>query len=89
MIPVTLKTEIHTLSRQEKYHLIQILVQDLASDEPDKQKEEFLSSKDIYSVEQCASKSQAIDIFLKKWKGALKGVDADSAKHQYLHQKYQ
>ena len=89
MITAKLETEIHTLSRQEKYHLIQALIQDLASEEPNKHKEEFLYPKDIYSVQQRTSKAQAIDTFLKKWKGALKSVIADSAKHQYLHEKYQ
>jgi antitoxin (DNA-binding transcriptional repressor) of toxin-antitoxin stability system len=35
-----------------------------------------------------SAKVQAIDSFLKKWKGALKGVDPDDAKHRYLQEKY-
>ncbi len=34
-------------------------------------------------------KEPAIDTFLKKWKGSLKGVEPDKAKHNYLQEKYQ
>lgn len=89
MLTAQLETEIHTLSRQEKYHLIQVLVHDLESEEPQFREQGFQRPKVSLSKRRDVSKAQAIDTFLKKWKGSLKGVDADAAKHQYLQEKYQ
>ena len=89
MLTVQLETEIHTLSRQEKYHLIQVLVHDLESEEPQFRVQGLQRSKNSRPERRDVSKAQAIDTFLKKWKGSLKGVDADAAKHQYLQEKYQ
>jgi hypothetical protein len=88
MLTAQLETEIHTLSRQEKYHLIQVLVHDLELEEP-QLREQAQRPKINRSERRNVSKAQAIDTFLKKWKGSLKGVDADAAKHQYLQEKYQ
>jgi hypothetical protein len=90
MLTAQLETEIHTLSRQEKYHLIQVLVRDLESEEP-QFREQGLQRPKISRSERkdVSTKAHAIDTFLKKWKGSLKGVDADAAKHQYLQEKYQ
>jgi hypothetical protein len=89
MLTAQLETEIHTLSRQEKYHLIQVLVHDLESEEPQLREQGFHRHTISRSKRQDVSKAQAIDTFLKKWKGSLKGVDADAAKRQYLQEKYQ
>jgi hypothetical protein len=40
------------------------------------------------SDEQETKQSQAVDIFLEKWTGFLKGLDPDELKHQYLQEKY-
>lgn len=40
------------------------------------------------SAEQETRQSQAVDIFLEKWTGFLKGFDADELKLQYLQEKY-
>ncbi len=89
MLTAQLETEIHTLSRQEKYHLIQVLVHDLESEEPHRREQGLQRPKINRSERQEASKAHAIDTFLRKWKGSLKGVDADAVKHQYLQEKYQ
>lgn len=89
MLTAQLETEIHTLSRQEKYHLIQVLVHDLELEEPQFREQALQRPKISRSEQRDVSKAHAIDTFLKKWKGSLKGVDADAAKHQYLQEKYQ
>ena len=89
MLTAQLETEIHTLSRQEKYHLIQVLVHDLELEEPQLREQELQRPQNRRSDRRDVSKAQAIDTFLRKWKGSLKGVDADAAKHQYLQEKYQ
>ncbi len=33
-------------------------------------------------------KARSLDDFLEKWTGALKGVDPDAAKFEYLREKY-
>lgn len=74
-----LRTQIHTLSRREKYFLIQLIVLELAQEESpgaDAAIPELLNAA-------------AIDKFLGKWKGCLKGVDPDEAKQSYLMEKYQ
>jgi hypothetical protein len=89
MLTAQLKTEIQTLSRQEKYHLIQVLVRDLEQNEIPRRGKVVHPPQMKSPTHQELSKAQAIDTFLKKWKGSLKGVDADAAKHQYLQEKYQ
>ncbi len=89
MLTTQLETEILTLSRQEKYHLLQVLVHALESEDP-QLREQGLHSSNISRPEQkeVSTRVHAIDTFLKKWKGTLKGVDADAAKLQYLQEKY-
>ena len=72
-----LRTQIHALLRREKYVLIQLLVQDLAREDS--------SRTDGSAEEQCDGimetlNVQAVDNFLGRWKGCLKGVDPDEAK---------
>lgn len=81
-----LRTQIHTLSRREKYILIQVLVLELAQEDSsrtdgssDHQRDEVMETMN----------AQAVDKFLGKWKGCLKGVDPDEAKQSYLMEKYQ
>ena len=81
MLATQLERTIHTLSRQEKYHLIQMLVCDLEREEIPEETE--------YLNYQNTSRTQAIDRFLQKWKSSLKNVDIDTAKLQYLQEKYQ
>lgn len=88
MIPAKLQADIHTLSRQEKYHLIQVLVRDLELEETPRQTRVLQRPEIKRSDQQEASKTQAIDTLLRKWKGSLKGVDADAAKQRYLQEKY-
>ena len=76
MLLTEVQTHIRSLPRQEKYRLIQFIVQDLAQEEP------------AVEMKTQTSNSQAIDNFLKKWKGSLKGVDPDAAKQAYLQEKY-
>jgi hypothetical protein len=87
MILTQLHTQIHELPRQEKYRLIQFIVRDLAQE--DSQADEHSPRPALQQVQQQdTSKAQAIDAFIRKWKGFLKGVDPDVAKHQYLEEKY-
>lgn len=74
-----LRTQIHTLSRREKYLLIQLIVLELAQEES--------CCADAKNIE--LLNTAAIDKFLGKWKGCLKGVDPDEAKQSYLMEKYQ
>ncbi|WP_339135309.1 MAG: hypothetical protein WGN25_17595 [Candidatus Electrothrix sp. GW3-4] len=81
-----LRTQIYALPRREKYHLIQLLVLDLA-------REDSLRP-DGNSDHQCDGimetlNAPAVDNFLGRWKGCLKGVDPDEAKQSYLREKYQ
>ena len=84
MVFSELQTEIHSLSRHEKYRLVQLIVMDLAQ-------EESLETNDTQNVRDSEAhysvKAQAIDSFLRKWKGVLKGVDPDDAKYRYLLEK--
>lgn len=89
MLTAKLKTQIHTLSRQEKYHLIQVLVRDLEFEDSYHRKQVFQRQENNLSKQQNISKAKAIDTFLVKWKGSLKGIDADAAKYDYLQEKYQ
>lgn len=86
-----LRTQIHVLSRRDKYRLIQFIVQDLA--EEDTAAGEIAVAipagyKSVKIKKSETPKAQAIDTFLRKWKGCLKGVDPESAKHRYLEEKY-
>lgn len=81
-----LRSQIHALPRREKYVLIQLLVQDLAQEDSlgtegsaEDQCDEVMETLD----------AQAVDKFLGRWKGCLKGVDPDQAKQSYLMEKYQ
>ena len=76
MMLTDVHTHIRSLPRREKYRLIQFIVQDLAQEEP------------AAKTKTQTSKAQAIDNFLRKWKGSLKGVDPDAAKKAYLQEKY-
>ncbi|MCP4397751.1 MAG: hypothetical protein GY801_10690 [bacterium] len=90
MIFTELQTEIHALTRQEKYRLVQFIVFDLAQQEGSLLANGSVPRRESQQAEpQETLKTQAIDIFLSKWKGSLKGVDPDDAKHQYLQEKYQ
>ena len=90
MIFTELQTEIHALSRQEKYLLVQFIVFDLAQQEGSPLANDRVIRREFQQSEpQETLKAQAIDTFLSKWKGSLKGVDPDDAKHQYLQGKYQ
>lgn len=89
MLATKLETEVHTLSRAEKYHLIQVLVRDLELEDPSRREQALQRPENRSSPHQKASKAEAIDTFLRKWKGSLKGVDADTAKTDYLQGKYQ
>jgi hypothetical protein len=40
-------------------------------------------------IEQETEKLQAVEIFLDKWQGFLKGLDPDELKSQYLQEKYE
>lgn len=80
-----LRTQIHTLSRREKYLLIQLIVLDLAQEDTsgtngssDHQRDEVMETLN----------ASAVDIFLGNWKGCLKGVDPDEVKQSYLREKY-
>ena len=83
-----LQSEIHALSRQEKYRLVRFIVFDLAQEESPPANRRFASDKLRQRVRHDTSQAQAIDKFLKKWKGFLKGVNADDAKYRYLQEKY-
>jgi len=81
-----LRTQIYALPRREKYALIQLLVQDLAREDS--------SRTDGSAGDQCDEimetlNVQAVDKFLRRWKGCLKGVDPEEAKQSYLREKYQ
>ncbi len=89
MILTQLHTHIHELSRQEKYHLIQLIVRDLAQEEPPRTHERSPRPARQQFEQQATPKAQAIDTFLRKWKGFLKGVDPDNTKRLYLQEKYQ
>ena len=81
-----LRTQIHTLSRREKYLLIQVLVLELAQEEssPTGRSSAHRGDEVMETLN-----AQAVDQFLGKWKGCLKGVDPDEAKESYLMEKYQ
>lgn len=81
-----LRTQIHTLSRREKYILIQVLVLELAQE--DSSQTDGSSAQQRDEVIETLN-AQAVDKFLGKWKGCLKGVDPDEAKQSYLMEKYQ
>ncbi len=85
MLTEHLETQVRSLSRQDKFLLIQVLVNDLGSEEA----RGLQGSVMRPSGRKKASKKQAVDTFLGKWKGSLKGVDADAAKLRYLLEKYQ
>ena len=89
MILTQLHTQIHDLSRQEKYRLIQMIVRDLAQEEPSRPHERSPRHVRQRFEPQATPKAQAIDTFLRKWKGSLKGVDPDNAKRLYVQEKYQ
>ncbi|MCI5150269.1 MAG: hypothetical protein D3916_12930 [Candidatus Electrothrix sp. MAN1_4] len=81
-----LRTQIYALPRREKYLLIQLLVLDLA-------REDSLGTEGSFE-DQCDEvmetlDTQAVDKFLGRRKGCLKGVDPDEAKQSYLREKYQ
>lgn len=81
-----LRSQIYALPRREKYVLIQLLVQDLAREDS--------SGTDGSAGDQCDGimetlNVQAVDNFLGRWKGCLKGVDPEEAKQSYLREKYQ
>ncbi|MCI5158342.1 MAG: hypothetical protein D3906_07835 [Candidatus Electrothrix sp. AUS1_2] len=76
MLLTEVQTHIRSLPRREKYRLIQFIVQDLAQEEP------------AAETNTQTSNSKAIDNFLKKWKGSLKGIDPDAVKQAYLQEKY-
>ncbi len=88
VILTQLHTQIHELSRQEKYRLIQFIVHDLAQEEPPRTDEHFARPVLRQYEQQDTSKAQAIDTFLRKWKGFLKGVEPENAKRHYLQEKY-
>jgi hypothetical protein len=81
-----LRTQIHTLSRREKYILIQVLVLELAQEESSRTGGSS-AHRDDEVME--TLNAQAVDKFLGNWKGCLKGVDPDEAKQSYLMEKYQ
>lgn len=89
MVLTKLQSEIKTLSRQEKYRLVQFIMFDLAKEEeaPLTDKRSIRATL-RQSEQQETSKAQAIDTFVRKWKGFLKGVDPDDAKRHYLQEKY-
>lgn len=81
-----LRTQIQTLSRREKYILIQVLVLELAQEESSR-----TGGSSAHRGDQVPEtlNAQAVDKFLGNWKGCLKGVDPDEAKQSYLMEKYQ
>ena len=81
-----LRTQIHTLSRREKYLLIQMLVLELAQEDSSWTGESSAHQHDEIME---TLNAQAVDKFLGNWKGCLKGVDPDEAKQSYLIEKYQ
>ncbi|MBN2355573.1 hypothetical protein JXO59_05640 [candidate division KSB1 bacterium] len=88
MVFTELQTEIRTLSRQEKYWLVQFIVSELNQEESLSAHERPAPQILRQREQQETSKTQAIDLFLKKWKGFLKGVNPDDAKYRYLQEKY-
>jgi hypothetical protein len=80
-----LRTQIHTLSRREKYILIQALVLELAQEESSPTCGSSAHRGDEVME---TLNAQAVDKFLGKWRGCLKGVDPDEAKQSYLMEKY-
>jgi len=89
MLTAKLETEIQTLSRQEKFYLIQVLVRNLELEDSYRREQAFQLQENKLSKQQNISKAKAIDTFLVKWKGSLKGIDVDAAKYDYLQEKYQ
>jgi hypothetical protein len=90
MVFTALQSEIKTLSRQEKYRLVQFIVAELAEEEAPIADERSIKRQPLQQSEQQeTAKVQAIDTFLRKWKGFLKGIDPDEAKRHYLQEKYQ
>jgi len=81
-----LRTQIHTLSRREKYLLIQMLVLELAQE--DSSRTDGISTHQRDEVMETLN-ARAVEKFLGNWKGCLKGVDPDEAKQSYLIEKYQ
>lgn len=81
-----LRTQIHTLSRREKYLLIQLIVLELAQE--DSSRADGSSTHQSDEVMETLN-AQAVDKFLESWKGCFKGVDPDEAKQIYLMEKYQ
>jgi len=88
MITTKLQTDIYALSRREKYHLIQLLARDLEIEDVPR-RDDFQKNMASPASSQEISKAQAIDTFLMKWKGCLKGANADKTKHRYIEEKYQ
>ena len=81
MLSEHLETQVRSLSRQEKYLLIQVLIDDLKFEEPDHTHALGVQRPAMTPLKMTeVSKSQPVDTFLKKWKGALKDVDADVSK---------
>ncbi|WP_417909544.1 hypothetical protein [Candidatus Electronema sp. PJ] len=81
-----LRTQIHTLSRREKYLLIQLIVLDMAQEESSRTDGSSAHQRDEVME---TLNAQSVDKFLGNWKGCLKGVDPDEAKQSYLMEKYQ
>ena len=88
MITTKLQTDIHALSRREKYRLIHLLARDLEIEDVPR-RDDLQKNMASPAPSQEASKAKAIDTFLMKWKGCLKGGNADEAKHRYIEEKYQ
>lgn len=89
MILTELQTHIHTLPRQEKYRLIQFIVRDLAQEEAPRTDDRSTGPARRQAEQQETPKAEAIEAFLRRWRGFLKGVNPDDAKRQYLQEKYQ
>ncbi len=89
MISTNLQTEIHSLSRQEKYRLIKFIAHILEQDETFRRDESSTHSASRNTALEDISKTHAIETFLGKWRGCLRGVDPDDAKRSYLREKYQ
>ncbi|WP_417915441.1 hypothetical protein [Candidatus Electronema sp. JM] len=81
-----LRTQIHGLSRREKYFLIQFIVLELAQEDSSRPDESSAHQRDAVTE---TLNARAVDKFLGSWKGCLKGVDPDEAKQSYLMAKYQ